>query len=133
MSTCEELPLIGKRFLILEDEPLIAMDIEQILRDAGAELVELCTALDADELKKLESYDAAVLDLNIGGRSSVPVAEALKRHDIPFIVVSGSEITPESAILSSIPLIDKPFDPEELLRGLCGELQKTSQQERARA
>lgn len=133
MSTCEELQLTGKRILVLEDEPLIAMDIEQILRDAGAALVELCTALDADELQKLESYDAAVLDLNIGGRSSVPVAEALKRHFIPFIIVSGSQITPDSPMLSEIPLIDKPFDHDDLLKSLCGETQKMLQRERAQA
>ena len=122
MPTGVKLPLTDKRILVLEDEPLIAMDIEHILRDAGASKVALCTALDAEELQRFASYDAAVLDLNIGGTSSFPVAEALKRHAIPFIFVSGSQVSSESPILNDVAVVSKPFDRDDLVQSLCAEM-----------
>ena len=78
------------RILIVDDEPLIAADIEMTLLDAGykvaANAQHLSTALEA-----LENHpaDFAILDANLGGKSAEPVAQDLKRRGIPYVILTG--------------------------------------------
>ena len=73
-------PRRGLRVLVGEDEPLIAMEIEEVLSDAGFESVQLAATVEqALLLVEADGCDAAVLDANLGGMSAEPVAAALRQ------------------------------------------------------
>jgi two-component SAPR family response regulator len=109
--------LAGLRILIVEDELLVAMDYEEMLRREGCTVLgpvgRQSTALD---LLKRERPDAAILDLNLAGERSTAVAEALEALQVPFVVVSGyGERTLQEAVLRRAPRLDKPMRPQELI------------------
>ncbi|MBC7831604.1 MAG: response regulator [Hyphomicrobium sp.] len=83
--------LTGKRVLVLEDEPLIAMVLVDILEEAGCTVIG--PAHDADQAAKLiaeSAIDVAVLDVNLGsGHTSAPIADALRGSNTPFIFATG--------------------------------------------
>ncbi|MDB5399747.1 MAG: hypothetical protein QOF70_2748 [Acetobacteraceae bacterium] len=82
--------LIGKRVLIVEDELLVALLIEDFLAELGCSILGPCgsvaKALDA---ARTETFDLAVLDVNLGGEKVYPVAEVLAERHIPFLFLSG--------------------------------------------
>ena len=83
--------LKGKRVLVVEDEVLLAWELERKLYAAGCTAVR-CVAVAADALHELKFWrpDAAVLDIMMrDGRTSLPVADALDEQQVPFIFVSG--------------------------------------------
>ena len=87
-------PLSGKRVLVVEDEPLIAMNYAEQLREAGADVVGSCATVreSLDFLRKsgqAPAIDAAVVDFVLADRNSEPLQLALKQRHIPFVVVSA--------------------------------------------
>jgi DNA-binding NtrC family response regulator len=101
--------------LIVEDESLIALDVEMLLRGAGLSIT-WCSSVDAAmEAIDTQAVDAAVLDINLGPEFSTPVADELARQRIPFILVSGHsrEVLPDRH--RSRPFITKPYDRMQLL------------------
>ncbi len=102
--------LLGRRVLVVEDEPLIAMDVSDVLSEAGCSIVGPATNLDeAIYLAASESLDAAILDANLAGQRVDSLAATLDRRDIPFAFLTGygREGLPEQFRQS--PLINKPF------------------------
>lgn len=82
--------LPGRRVLVVEDNPLLASDIDDALRGSGAEVVG--PALDIDSgmaLLRVDALDGAVLDIDIGGKPVWPIARELKQDGVPFVFVSG--------------------------------------------
>jgi CheY-like chemotaxis protein len=80
----------GRRVLVVEDEMLIVLVIEETLLELGVEIVGPAAHLDAAlRLAKEAPFDAAVLDINIGGGNSYPVADILLERRIPFVLCSG--------------------------------------------
>ena len=79
-----------RRVLIVEDEPIVSMSLEMILEMAGFEVAGVATTLQ-EALAKVEQprFDVAVVDVNLRGVFSGPVAEALQKAGIPFVVVTG--------------------------------------------
>jgi len=112
--------LNGHRILVVEDEPLIALNLEQALTDAGC----ACVALVSDRVTALdkidtEQFDGAVLDINLGSESSFSVADALTARGIPFAFCTGYTgyiDVPERH--SHAPVLSKPFRAAELTRAL---------------
>jgi CheY-like chemotaxis protein len=105
-------PLDGEtRVLLVEDQLLIAMDVEQMLAAAG--VTQVTTAGSAAEaLRRLADWtpDVAVLDVNLGVGTSVPVAEELSRRGVPFIFATGygdSTMIPSS--FAAVPVVRKPY------------------------
>jgi DNA-binding response OmpR family regulator len=82
-------PLLGRSILVVEDEPLIAMDVAELLKKAGAEVSEARTVRDA--LCKVEYPDlsAAVVDHILHGEDSSQICDRLDRRNIPFVLYSG--------------------------------------------
>lgn len=78
------------RVLIVEDEPTIALSVEDDLIDAGFEIAGIAAKLD-EALALVESgnCNAAIVDANLAGVSAGPIADALSMRGLPFIVVSG--------------------------------------------
>jgi DNA-binding response OmpR family regulator len=82
--------LAGKRILIAEDEPLIAIEHSRVLSEAGAEIVGACATV-AQALDCLDHtvVDVAVVDFLLADRNSKPLLAELKQRHIPFVVVSS--------------------------------------------
>jgi len=100
----------GKRILVVDDEPLIAMMLEDILDDLGCAVVG--PALGADEAEALAreaAIDAAILDLNLGDRTSHSIAALLRERGIPFVVASGDGEA--AAVPGADGALNKPFWP----------------------
>jgi CheY-like chemotaxis protein len=78
------------RVLVVEDEMTIALLIEDMLTDIGCEVAALATRLpQALEIAETVEADLAILDLNLDGRMSFPVAEVLARRGVPFVFATG--------------------------------------------
>lgn len=84
----EALP--GKRVLVVEDNPVLAFDIDAMLSDLGAEVVGPALDLDTGlQLAREQPIDGAVLDIDLGGRFVWPLAAELQHHSVPFVFVSA--------------------------------------------
>ncbi|WP_441260666.1 response regulator [Bradyrhizobium sp. 521_C7_N1_3] len=78
------------RILVVEDEYLIALELDTELRAAGYRVIGPVADIEgALELLKVERPDAAILDVNLAGRWVTPVAETLRSMSVPFILASG--------------------------------------------
>jgi CheY-like chemotaxis protein len=105
----------GKRILIVEDEMIVAMLIEDILTDAGATVVGPAARVNkALDLIGAESVDAALLDVNLAGENTAPVAEELRRRGIPFAFATGYGQAGVPAGFAGQPLLQKPFQEHDL-------------------
>ena len=80
----------GRRVLVVEDNPVIAFDIETALRESGAEVVGPAHDIESGlALLRANGLDGAVLDIDLGGEPVWPIARALKQAGVPFVFVSG--------------------------------------------
>lgn len=97
--------------LVIEDEFLIASEIAYELRQRGVTPVHMFRrAQEALELLEHESPSFALLDINIEGGTSEAVARLLRARDIPFVFVSGNELSFLPADLQTSPVFAKPVD-----------------------
>jgi DNA-binding response OmpR family regulator len=79
--------------LLVEDEFLIALDAEQILRDMGVRAVEIAATFEAASRRAAEGrFDLVVLDVNINGQLSFPIAKVLQQRGVPVVFASGYEL-----------------------------------------
>ena len=106
--------LDGRSVLLVEDEYLIAMDAEQILRDLGAASVDIVSTFDkAAAQAENGRFDLVVLDLNLNGKLSFPIAQAFERRGIPVVFASGYELrTRPIAGFKGGPVVTKPYTAE---------------------
>jgi len=104
--------------MIVEDEFLVAMLLEAILEDEGVVIVgPFGRVLPAVEAAERVELDLAVLDVNVAGEKIHPVAEALCRRGVPFLLLSGygATATPDHP---DWPVCSKPFERKVLLERL---------------
>lgn len=79
--------LLGRTVLLVEDELLVAWDMEQMLTAAGVRVLGPAASVDAAlRLLKSEKPDAAILDLNLRGELVTPVARRLREMGVPFVL-----------------------------------------------
>jgi CheY-like chemotaxis protein len=101
-----------RRILVVEDEALIAMDLERIVRRAGCEVVgPVGRAEEALRLAAEGRPDAAILDIELSDGDSFAVADALARRRVPFVFVTGSAPAALPERFRGRPLIQKPTTP----------------------
>ncbi len=114
-----EASLKGLRVLVVEDEALLAMLMESFLEELGCTVVGSASRLE-DALRKASSLDldAAVLDVNLGGTMSYPVAEMLRDKGVPVVFATGYGVAGVRADLRSAPVLSKPFSLEQLAQAL---------------
>ncbi|HEY2048001.1 MAG TPA: response regulator [Caulobacteraceae bacterium] len=119
-STPDTAPLNGKRVMIVEDEFLVAMELESELTDQGCVVIGPAgRAAPAFALLEDQRPDAVLLDINLDGETTAALAEALTRRRVPFIVVTGYDLRrQEPAILRDAPRVQKPVRKPELLAAL---------------
>ena len=107
--------------LIVEDESILAMDLENRLTREGCEVIGLVSR-EARALKLLEQErpDAVVLDLNLNGKLPTDLADALVARQIPFVIVTGyGKRRFDIPALQEAPRLHKPINTQELVRALC--------------
>lgn len=105
----------GRRVLVVEDEMTIAVMVEEMLLDLGAEVIGPESRLDAAlRLASEASLDAAILDVNIRGGNSYPVADILAKRGIPFIFCSGYNDWALEERHRDRPRLMKPYSLKEL-------------------
>jgi CheY-like chemotaxis protein len=100
----------SRSILIVEDEPLIAMMLEDFILSLGHEVSGNCDSVSA-ALKEIESseFDLAILDVNLKGESVWPVAAALREKGTPFVLATGGHVDPPPAEFARVPTIEKPY------------------------
>lgn len=109
--------MAGKRILVVEDEMIVAMLIEDILSDAGATVVGPAARVSrALDLLGGGGVDAALLDVNLAGEMTTPVAEELRRLGIPFAFATGYGAAGVPEGFAGQPLLQKPFQEHDLNR-----------------
>jgi CheY-like chemotaxis protein len=111
----------GRRILIIEDEAMIALHMRSVLEGLGWVVVDVAMtsarALALIEVDK-PSFDAATLDLNLGGEIASVVATALDAREIPFVITTGYD---DAALLGPFvgrPIVQKPVLDIELALAL---------------
>ena len=107
--------LQGQHVLVIEDEPLIALDLEQALTSAGADVGIAHTAASAIRAAESPAFTAAIVDLRLHGQSVREAVERLAARDLPFLFYSGHTETPTAASWPSVPFLIKPLPPAEVV------------------
>jgi DNA-binding response OmpR family regulator len=103
--------LENKRILILEDDPLLALDLEDFFTELGAKVIGPVSSVEQALQAVSTGVDGAVLDLNLRGVYSYPVIEALAKAGTPLVVCSGYAELPDTRTeLTDIVLLPKPCD-----------------------
>ena len=111
----------GKTVLILEDEPIIAMGLEDMLLELGAQVVLAGTVPHALAAIEKAAPDCAVLDVNLHGAKSYPVAARLSELGVPFIFATGYGDAEHPGQFSECPTITKPYRLSDIRESLeCG-------------
>ena len=111
---------MGHRILIVDDEPLIAMEIETTLSQAGFEIAHMAQSVDTALafLTDGVAIDGAVLDANLRDQSARPVVDRLQEMGVPLLVVSGYSADQIGPWAENIRLLRKPIIYAELIRSL---------------
>jgi DNA-binding response OmpR family regulator len=116
-------PVDAPEILIIEDEPLIAMYIEDALTRSGYRTVGPCETVEsAIEAAKRFEGAGALVDLMLDGSDASVVAEILAGRNIPFVIMTGREETSHLPSSAGVPVLKKPFlagDLLETVRAVC--------------
>jgi len=106
--------------LLVEDEFLIALDAKQILEDCGATSIEVASSYEeAERCAQEAQFDVAVLDVNLNGHMSFPIAKLIKKRGIPVILASGYALLERQLSgLDGVLCITKPYSPAQLQEAL---------------
>jgi FixJ family two-component response regulator len=111
--------LSTKEVFVLEDEALIAMEIEAMLRVAGYRVIGPAGSVEqAMEIAKDLTGGCALLDVNLDGSSVAPVAELLEERGVPFALVTGYDVSSVPEQFRSKIIIRKPFTERDIFRAL---------------
>jgi DNA-binding response OmpR family regulator len=116
-------PLAGKRILLVEDDAFIMMALDEMLTEQGLTVAGTARSLPAAlTLATSDTFDLALLDVNIGREKIDPVADALTARGCPFVFTTGCGRSglPEAYLDRAI--VEKPFYIEEILKALREEL-----------
>ena len=108
------------QLFVVEDQAIIALELQSLLQELGHEVVALAGNLD-DALQlaeEVDAVDAALLDLDLGGRSSLPVARLLQDRGIPCLLCTGHAPEDYQRMGFDAPCIEKPYRGRDLKRAL---------------
>ena len=105
--------------MLVEDELLVAMAVENVLRDEGCAIIGPIGRVEpALKAAREETLDAAILDVNLAGERVDPIAQALAERKIPFVFTSGYDRSMLPAKHANRPTLGKPFRPAQLVNVL---------------
>ncbi len=107
--------LAGVSVLLVEDEAIIAMTAEDMLEELGCRVAATASSL-SEALAAAESavFDLALLDINLNGTASLPVAARLRAQGRPFVFTTGYGTAGSGAEFADVPLVTKPYQLAQL-------------------
>ena len=122
-STQSEKPgsgaLAGKSVLVVEDEMLVALEIERILGAAGSKVLgPVASIAEATAIIEAQAVDLALLDINVRGEFIYPLTKKLAERNIKFVFSTGYDEVSIPSNLRQTPCVRKPFTPEKLIATL---------------
>jgi CheY-like chemotaxis protein len=121
-------PFEGLSILVLEDDYLIALDAEGILQDLGFAKVEVVNSLESAARCAEEGWvNLAVLDVNINGEMSFPLAQKFLQQGVPVVFASGYELTQLLPDIARGTCLTKPYTTESMKRALLAALAPAGQ------
>jgi CheY-like chemotaxis protein len=121
--------LRGKRILVVEDEPFIALELAEIVVELGGSLAgSVAQIADALVLIEAGSVDAAVLDVNLGLEKIDPVADALAAQGCPFVFTTGYGRVGVPGAHNDRVVVEKPFSRAEIATALATEIGRFNRQ-----
>jgi DNA-binding response OmpR family regulator len=125
-SMNDNYPLSGVTMLLVEDDLLLAMDIEDTLAGMGAVVVDVCHTLDeAMALADVSDFAVAVLDFSLGSDSVAPFARRLARRNVPFILHTGmSRSEPSLMEWRDSIIVEKPASRQTLVTAIRSVLER---------
>ena len=115
-----ELPLAGKSVLIIEDEALIALNVESCLQDAGAAVVIANSIVSAQSaLDEGTPFDVAVVDFLLADGNASTLIQVLSERGIPVVISTGDEIDRRQPALSkAVAILQKPHTESDLINAI---------------
>jgi CheY-like chemotaxis protein len=103
------------RVLVVEDDGLVCLLLEDLLAELGCDVVGPAnTAENAELIASDQPFDFALLDVNLGHRTSYGTAEILRQRKIPFAFLTGHGVDRIREDMRGEPVLPKPIDIEEL-------------------
>src|SRR6476660_5096124 len=117
--------LSSKLVLLVEDEPLIALDVEQQLRKAGARVIAAAHLETALSMTGHPDLSGAVIDLCLGTETATPIFRRLAHRNLPFVVHTGYATDALQRDWPSVPIIQKPASLDEITDALAQSLLST--------
>ncbi len=109
-----------RRVLVVEDEVLVAMMLEEMLERLGYEIAATSSHLEeALQLARTASFDLAILDINLNGRPSFPVADILRERGLPFVFATGYGDKALDSTHAGTPVLQKPYSLDDFRRVLA--------------
>lgn len=118
--------LEGRNILIVEDEPIIGLVLEDKLLDRGAMPVLAQSMDSATKAIERQPFDLAILDVNIHGQQSYPLARTLRERATPVIFVTGYGEALHPADFASVPTLTKPYSVQALDSALAAAIAQGS-------
>lgn len=116
MSTAN---LAGMRLLLVEDQMLVAMEVESFLKDIGCEVIGIAGTLEqAMRLSRELAFDATIVDVNLDGEMAWPAVDVLLERNIPFVLASGYGSSAFPQAYRDMTQLEKPVGRNELQRAL---------------
>jgi len=108
-------PFSGRRVFVVEDEMIVAWLLEDMLVELGCMVIGPAASVkEAFAMIDAEAIDVAVLDVNLNGEMSYPIADALAARDVPFVFVTGYDKERMLEGYRTFPALQKPFHRAEL-------------------
>jgi CheY-like chemotaxis protein len=122
-------PLLGVRVLIVEDEPLQALALADMIVKLGGSVAAIANRFeDAMEAARGEAFDCAILDVNLGGTLSFPIADRLQQQGVPILFCTAyADAAKVFAGKGLVACLDKPIEKVALRDALLGLLKQASQ------
>ena len=109
----------GKRVLVVEDEGVVAMVLEDYLLELGYAVAGVAARLELGlQLAQEAAIDLAILDVNLAGKLSYPIAQLLHARGIPFLFATGYGTAGRPDEFRDIPTLTKPYGIDDLARAL---------------
>ena len=112
---------MATRVVIAEDEAIIRLDLKETLQEEGYDVVgETGRGDEAVRLVRELEPDLAILDINLGGEMVYDLVDALQAQGVPVVFATGYDPAAIPARYASVPLCQKPIDPEQIARAIFG-------------
>ncbi|WEZ86001.1 response regulator (plasmid) [Rhizobium sp. 32-5/1] len=119
--------LADRRILVVEDETMILLMIEEMLDELGCRNVTSAGTVEKALLEiETRTFDGAMLDMNLHGIDSCPVADSLASHGVPFIYSTGNCYRETRDGFCERDVLRKPFSFDQLTSALTGLLPRSS-------